>query len=267
MGTAPPNGTKPNRGQVIRLAIEKAIIRYGPYITVFGLVFSLWQAYKSDKSREHLKAVADSVRTQFLERFPFDLPQIIDLVNRAERKLDIVADYAAYGQFSNPDGYNRYREALKNTQGRRPDVNVRVIVYNDTARIKAVDGELGTTPSDFSSLTSSQTWIDYFRFYRGREKPTTLEAFKKMLTDEEESCLRQLHDKGIIPDRLQGPFPMFFWLRDDIEAIFVFYSFDRTNPLKERQAVAFRTFDTNLIEMMKAINTKLSPNPPTNTGK
>ncbi len=54
-------------------------------LAVVGVVFSLWQAYKSDESRKQLRSIADSVSTTYVAEFPDDLPAITKLVANTKK--------------------------------------------------------------------------------------------------------------------------------------------------------------------------------------
>lgn len=243
-----PAGNETPQQPLIDERFSRFITRFGPYITVFGLVFSLWQASKSAQSQASLNILASTISTKYVGTFPEELPEITALIERTQKTLCIVTDFVTYGNWSDPAGFERYKAALLSTKQRKVDVTM--VVYNPATLPGQIEKQLGKDDDvgAFKALENSPHWKSFFEFYHLPE-PQNMKEFQDYWLGEQRKLGDELRKMQVKVVPRTAPFPTFFWLRDDQEAIFVFnwVHADDTNA----QTVAFRTVDPKILDMMR----------------
>ncbi len=211
--------------------------------------------------RDRLTQVPDPAPPAFgaLPLFPNNLPALVELVNRAQSHLTIVADFCAYGSYSNPTGFVQYRAALE-AKAAEPNRTVSLTTY-DSSRVGEMTLEQfelnsGTEAvrqgvfSDLRSQPKFKAWVAL----RQQEQPSfvepaTIPEFVKANQDEEAQCIQRFRTKGItarpIIDR---ELAVFSWVRDDDEAFTSIYSFG-----PNAQEASFFTTSRPFIRLLNSI--------------
>jgi hypothetical protein len=119
-------------------------------LSIFALLFAVKQFRDSAE-------VSKQLSTRFLSIFPGNLQEITAFVSQSSDNLDIMADYAGYGAYSDPYEFSRYCSALEN---RARASSVRILLYANNLARKAI----------------AQQWPKE-AFQKEKEAPLRLERF------------------------------------------------------------------------------------------
>ncbi|HKO55154.1 MAG TPA: hypothetical protein VJ276_04705 [Thermoanaerobaculia bacterium] len=164
----------------------------------------------------HLSQIRGSLPTQHLGEFPNYLRHIVQLVDRADRRIIICCDFPAYGSFSNPEAFLEYRQALERRIG--DGVPVRI------ACLGAAPREARTREQFLKTAAAWEEWkrkeVDkfetYLSFHSTQHDPASLqnEDFVKMIVAEDTNVLASTFAAAAKQDLETAP-PIYFWLVDD----------------------------------------------------
>lgn len=200
------------------------------------------------KIRDQMSTIRDQMSTHVIGRFPKNLSEVAGLVRDARESIKIVADFLSYGQYSAPDDFKAYFDALK-AAAKDPQISLEIAVY-DPGKAK--------TEIEKQFLDSA--------FEKEKEKPafnrfcaTAAELGKKPPANAAELCalLQQLDDeyrnslqtsfRGRVECKpLDEPLTLFVWLVDDREAIFTFGHIER-----KKNVYSIRTRDGDLVRQLR----------------
>jgi len=222
-------------------------------LTIVMLGLAIKQYRDSSKQLEKVDQVSQRISTQYLNPFPSTLPFIRDFILGTQNGLDLMIDYAGYGQFSSPRVFQTYFEALESLPPKRP---IRMLIY-DNELAKAAHKEQ-FAKEQYPTLKEGQNFqtyftdyhVDYLRNCNFQVFKTNLEYqdFIDMLLSEQVSYQTELAKKNGVQIRYaHGPsqFLVFLWIRDGRDAIFSFKNQGDNNQLRE---LSFTTSDTTLTE-------------------
>jgi len=187
-----------------------------------------------------LLATILSVREAWLNRgvveiplFPKNIAAITALVEATQVRLTIVADYCAYGSYSDPQGFGKYKTALE----ARADagIQVQLTIYRDDISRQVclkqfgLDQDAPTNQKTFSTVRNTEPFKAYFKYHAAElsaREPTTPEDFIQVIQEEELDCIRALREKKITVDTtIDRELPVFMWIKDNEEAIVSIYNF------------------------------------------
>ena len=210
-------------------------------LAVLAIVFSVIQFFDSKTQHRQLLEVANSMSTRFIGGFPKNMGEIVDVLKDARSELDIVTDVAAYGHYSDPENFERYREAIRIRC--REGVQVRMLFYSSDAfvqwRVRQFPKE------DFSGEVRSQRFHLFFdKFHPGLPKPDTWEAFHKIIEGERRRHIETFRQAGVKLKVASFEILASLWLEDGQEAVFSF----QDAPVNQ---FSFRTRDGSLIEPLQ----------------
>lgn len=229
-------------------------------LALVALVLALIQYKDSRRQLDQLQSfsntmgtISGQISTQFLNVFPSNLVAITDFVTHSDANLDIMVDYAGYGQYSRPEEFDRYFEALKALP---PKAKVRLLVYSNSLADTANRQQF--PESDFRNEKNQQRFQHYFRdVHSSFVEPCGFDEFVKNLTYEDfihrivaaqPDYQRILKDRNIEVRFVDEELVLFLWLRDNKDAIFSFKNQGAT--LRE---LSFKTADRNLVEVYRNI--------------
>lgn len=219
-------------------------------LAVQGFLFGFYSAWTNHNERERLDEIARSMSTHYIGLFPEHLAEIISLAARSERTLSIMADCADYGSFSNPESHEKLIRTIKDVARRKNGkVTVRLLLLGQPAHISRSSAYWGKR---FEDLLSDQEFCRclerYLEFHKGLKRPQNDNEFKEMLLGQHERVEKDLEDANVIIKRHPDPGPetsgLFFWIRDDVEAV---YLYDHTAPTA--QGLAFLTRDSTHLKI------------------
>lgn len=194
-----------------------------------------------------MTSIAGSLSTRYVGLFPKNMDDMIEVITKAEQRLDIMLDIAAYGHYSNPEDYLKYfqtLESLSQTKG----VVIRLIAYDKVTARKGhrtqYNGEKG-----FEDEKQQARFVHFFdRVHQKKlKKPENYQEFDDLMMSQEEMWEKRF--QGFTELVLANePLRFFLWLADEKEAIFCFENYGR-----DTREISFRTRDVSLIRTFKDI--------------
>lgn len=221
----------------------------GTIITLLLAIVSLIAAHYQLRS---MRDIAGSMTTKFVGRFPDHMPEVIRLLESAEREVTILCDLLGYGHYSSPEQCRRYRATILKLSG---DVKFNIAIYSPKRADQVAQEQLGKS---FEKISSSRTYNRWLEFYgiSPQDAPKNIDEFYDRFKRNYDDQL-QCFDMGSIEINQvdQKTIPVFFWIVDERDAVFSFPSLSIDPP-----EVAFKTSDRSLIEIFQRILVDVSPN-------
>lgn len=194
-----------------------------------------------------MRGIAASMSTKYIGDFPKNMGDICEVVALADRRLDIQVDLAAYGHYSNPEGFRRYIDKLEDF-AKKPQTSIRLLVYADPNAQKSRSGQFGGA-AGFQEEMKSERFRRYFKeLYKFPSPPSTYDQFMDYMAGKQEEWRQRLDCYNAIQIRYATfPFRMFLWIEDQEEAVFAFEMYGKN------RTISFRTRDGNLIHTFGAL--------------
>jgi len=222
-------------------------------LAIQGFLFGFYSTWTNHNERERLDEISRSMSTHYIGLFPDHLNEIIDLVERTERTLSIMADCADYGSFSSPELHEKLLRVIEDVARKKDGrIKVRLLLVGKPAHISRSSPYWGQR---FDDLLKSTNFCDclnqYLQFHEGVKKPQNDEEFREMLLAQQIKVEKDLEDAHVkikrcqdVSDRRSETSGLFLWIRDDVEAV---YLYDHTAP--SAQGVAFLTRDSTHLKI------------------
>jgi hypothetical protein len=221
-----------------------------------------------------LEDVANSVLTRTLGEFPGFFQNVPDLIGRAKRSVMVMCDNPAYAVVSNGPAFASYLERLKTciTRGREVQLMFLDAPEREELHLDQVGRGAPAEKWEAGRASDAERRADFLRRadrlcdprtrrttgYEEEAAGLSIDGYVKRLHDVNQAVLcrhmagaerklMKFRDSGGSPmARTNGP-SIYFWMRDDQEAIFVVV------PLAAAREVAFSTVDKNLIAALKGV--------------
>jgi hypothetical protein len=235
-----------------------------------------------------LEGVSKSVQTQPIGEFPDFLPRVTELIARAEKSIVIMCDAPGYAIYSNGPEFDAYAAAVKNkiaSRAENPAFAVDLMFFADREREQVQRHQTAryvTTETEWNTWRDSPEARDQLRAFLKRAArvcdPEAREANESDLArqldgltidgfiqhfDTVDEVLLEHHFYGanrrvlMFRDSLakpqvptHGP-SIYFWMRDDLEAVFAVVPMG--DRLGESREVAFQTHDPAMIDALRGI--------------
>jgi len=203
---------------------------------------------QADEAKSHtdaLEEVRRTLSTRYIGKFPEYYGEIVSLIERAKNRIVIFCDYPAYGSFSDPDTWLTYHQTLQRKL-LKDDVLVELTCLNETRRKRSVEEQF---------FDPDNTWEDCLKNPDFRKKledllnkhpkapaltALTQTDFAEVLEADEHNALDDLATAKIC--EIDSYMPLYFWLIDDISAVFSLPSFS-----EKALEYGFATTDQRLI--------------------
>lgn len=214
-------------------------------LTVVALLLALIQMFEARLQAKKLKDVKESLSTRYIGPFPEFLPQIVTMLQQANRKIVISCDCPSYGIFSHHRAWRDYVKTIEE----KMDNNVKVSLTCPDSNMRdhfnreqfAKEGE------DWDYWKKSKPIADRLSIILPSRLPETnidsltRESFLRML---EKADLEMLTGAFARAEKHEIPMfvSMFFWIIDDSQAIFSFSTMSEQNSEH-----GFYTVDMKLI--------------------
>jgi hypothetical protein len=209
------------------------------------MMFACIQFWDSRRHSIAISKIAKSMSTRYIGEFPKELDEITEVVVLAASELLIMADLADYASYSKPEASDKLLHGID--VARESGVSVRMLVYSGTPLLETLTSQF--PEADFPKIRTSAKFKRYFRDkYPGIPEPTTNVDFLKVLQDKTDDVTKHLIQKGVEIGTLSEKVWLFFWLQDEVDAVFLFEDIGA-----EQHGLAFRTRDGKLLETFKAI--------------
>lgn len=208
-----------------------------------------------DKISNAVQEIREALPTKRLGKFPSFLPQIVELVNKANSSVTIFCDYPAYGSFSDPETFRRYHGAIEDKIGQlKKKVTIACLGAKsrreETRRQEARDPEVW---EEYKRIRHD-AFHRYFEFHTSSVDVSVLtnDEFMDTIIREDDQALEHIFRGATILEVYPRP-TIYFWLIDDSSMIFVIPSATRLDEF------GFYTQDSHLIASFKEIARACSP--------
>lgn len=226
--------------------------------TVVALMLSVWQLWAARAQTKQLVEIHRSVSTRYIGTFPSYLPEIAATVQDAKDELIIFCDFPAYGCFSDPSGWLRYRHAIER-QLLEKKVRVDLICLSDIARHKMAEKYYDQSWLDQKRISDSkfvEKIARYLKVCGVNDNPNTITSLtltKHLETDDTEALLRTF--RGAHITQVAEYVPLYFWISDRKQAIFAFPGFADLSIEH-----GFATTDTKLLNAFLEVKERYATN-------
>jgi hypothetical protein len=226
---------------------ENALAVIAIVLSVVAIVFAIIQFHDASVQTDLVQDISKGVSTRFIGLFPKNMDGITSIVKKTDHHLDIMVDFAAYGAYSNPVGFEAYLSALKDIYSRNPKAEIRVIIYGDKPAAASTASQFALEEEEKfkTEILPSATFDTFFRRHAyppGR--PSTKREFQEALKYYQDEYRHVLCDTGVKIRTVDTDLMFFLWLEDNEEAAFSFQ-----DKGKQRE-LTMRTVDGNLINPM-----------------
>jgi hypothetical protein len=220
-------------------------------------------AEKLGTTSDNLSMISKRMSTQFKRGFPEYLPEVRDLIRRAERELLILGTSPISGAFSDPDSWRETKRAIddSNAVGRRP-VEMHCIFGDEAARRDMLSRQFALGNGLDNDVDAAENrwrqWRDSdeirpkmerfsHRFGDGQpasdiDRETFIQLFENAATEALKTafvgptvCVK------VIPIRSA----LYFWIADQREAVFAIESY-----FPSYSSQAFLTSDPDMISAL-----------------
>lgn len=236
------------------------------FLAILGTILAVVSWREAVQQNEEVNEILTSLPTRYVGLFPDHLGEIIKLVDRARTKFCIMADCVDYGSFSNPELHKRMLQAMEEALIR--GVEIQILICGPAQAISRHSQFREKWQGPWSKLYADPKFKACLKKYLKLNPDfipnltlTAEEACKKdfddMLLRHHKcivDCLRYKSAKTFELECSDENIPgIFFWMEDDVEAVFLLSHTDATT-----RGLAFQTRDTKLVEIFKSsFNLKL----------
>jgi hypothetical protein len=238
------------------------------YLAIFGTILAVVSWREAFEQNKEINDISNSLPTRYIGEFPDHLNEIIKLVERSQTKFCIMTDCVDYGSFSNPELHDKMVKAIETAKTDRK-VDVQILLCDDAQPISRGSQFRSKWLAGWSVLYADREFRkclqQYFEFnpeyapFRSKinGQGASKHIFKKMLMSHHAKIYSNLKAAHIpiydweyeknVPEDERVMTGLFFWMVDDIEAVFLLSNTGMTAP-----GLAFQTRNTKLIEICKS---------------
>lgn len=214
----------------------------GGIATAAGLLFAIVQTWQAKAHANALSEIHKSLTTRYIGQFPDFCRNIVDVIGRAKSSIVIMCDFPGYAAFSAPSTFLAYRQILERKL--HEGVKVSLTCYDSQRRREFFDeGFRGARTWEAWRQENLAHLREYLR-HEGREKELETLTQSKLgdLLEEEDRRILTSYLRGAEIREMGAHLPVYCWLVDGMEAIFVF-------SVRSEQAFehGFATTDARLI--------------------
>lgn len=226
------------------LAVEGII--FGAYGLLEGHIQRRNAGRRWQQHQRYMEGLARQMSTRFIGPFPKHINEIIEVAEKADRELLIMADCIDYGSFAKPEAHERLLAAIEKALEKK--VPVHILVCGEPAPISR-SSRLEKLAWDF--LIDTDEFKHYFHdIWRGKMEPKSREELNTELLRSQQADARMLHGIGAairrLPKEWAGEVRLFLWMEDGEDAVFLF-----SGSGTGTEGLAFRTRDSKLLEVIK----------------
>lgn len=230
----------------------------GLIVAFIALIVGFWHVYEirdqvkelkkqTDQAQAHTKSL-DILRrelpTRYIGQFPDYLQQIIDLFGRAEKEIVIFCDFPAYGSYSSPRRFVKYRQGLEDKLA--DNVPVQLTCLNTAGRMKVTRKQFSRKPWDeWIKDPKNDQQLKWFLKHHNKSNELTGDEFIALLEEDDDGMLKIMRGAGAEVYEANRDIPLCYWLVDNQEAIFAIIVLS-DNAIE----YGFRTTDQQLINAL-----------------
>jgi hypothetical protein len=198
-----------------------------------------------ESHKNTLDLILRGLSTHHIGQFPEYIMPIANLVEEAKGEIVILCDFPAYGSFSAPHDFLRYRQALERKMDEGKDV--RITCLDAEARVQLSHEQFSVEPKTWDKWKKRQANHErLLAFLSSTENNTniaelTVNRFAMLLEEQDARLLKQNLLVANVKE-ISGHIPLYFWLIDGEKAIFSIPSFS-----EKASEHGFYTIDPHLI--------------------
>lgn len=244
-----------------------------PFVSLCAAIATVWALVLAKRHESHLKGhelqlerqyeglqkISSSLSTKYIKEFPDYLPDIEELVLSARKSLRVMCTYPQHGAFSQPETWKDIKNAI--TEKISEDyIEAEMVFSSAHQRVRADVKQFEEAISNWSSWRDDnrdrlQKYISTHRSARVRTKITSADPDSRgglkdavdwlwFQDESERATVFDWHDHARIyeSDHLM---PLFVWIVDDREAVFVIMTYDH-----EVLGYGFKTVDMAAIKSL-----------------
>jgi hypothetical protein len=217
----------------------RTLARLGPadVLAIVAIVFAIIQFIDARIESARMEHLARSMSTRFAGRFPKNLTEILNVVQSADKELLIMADFLNYGSYTAPDLFLALKSAIE--KNCLKGVTVKILRYDDQRAKEALMEQL---PVRLFNEDKKSSRFKGFCERHNLVDPTYEDLIAELLKNQESTEKFLIETAGVKVRVAMDNLPMFLWLEDEEDAVFVF----RYPGLPDR-GFSFRTRDGSLI--------------------
>lgn len=203
--------------------------------------------------QEGIVELRGEIQTHHIGSFPKFLPEIVEILDRAERKITIFCDLPAYGVVSARERFPEYAELIERKASSK-DFEVRLLHLDHTRRIESLESQFRGSWAELCKEPSVSDFVQKSAEPLNGDDPKR--SFLELVETRQEETLASFERAGVkaVPTGLI--MPLYFWIADRKSAVFALTEFS-----PRAHEVGFRTGSTNLIEAMTGIYNRYSERP------
>lgn len=228
----------------IRLLAKGFVKVFIPLFIIIIFVISIFQLIT-------IKKITKSISTQYADNFSNNMRSINNLIRETKDSLLILCDVPAYGHFSNPEYYKEYKAILTDKIEPIGKIQIKMISYTRSMRDSLAKDQLKIkTEEDLIKMKNEdKRYKNFFKNWNANLiEPKTVNEFYKILADGHLDMQRILSKANVKLFEAKAAHPIFFWIRDNQEAIFSFYNYG-----DKPHEVSFKTIDSRLLTIFYEI--------------
>jgi len=219
------------------------------FFTVPAILLAVIQYNHSRELINHSKQLVEQIPTRFLGRFPECVRGVADVVESAQKSLDIMCDHCGYGHFSDQEQFARYFVAIQRKR-RIDNVEVRMMTYDGNLEQKSRRTQFVGGFDDFR-LKNLAKFNSFFP--KEETRPRSWQQFEEELLAKQCDYRDVLNKSEVDMRTLTHEVLVFLWIADRTrEAAFSF----RTKDDGGDREVAFTTKDPQLINTLSEVFNK-----------
>ncbi len=201
-----------------------------------------------NKQLKNTQEISENLSTRYVDNFPYNMEEITKLISNTKRKLIILSDVPAYGHYSNPEGFYKYKQAINDLL--MPNRNINVVVIAGNQKIRRESRKIQYNNKSFDEIVTNIKYIKYFEIFPHiiPPKEKSIEGFFEWLDERNKHFEDEIKNNGALVLEVINEISSHVWLRDDAEAIFTFY-----NSFRDSNEVSFFTKDKRIIDLLITI--------------
>jgi len=230
------------------------------FATLIALILAIYESVRSRRQSRKLEEIGQSLSTRVIGTFPDYLDRLARLISSADNSVLAMCAYPQHGAFSCPDGWSKLEGAIREVI-RNDEISVEFIFSSSRVRLENDREQFREAVTDWEEWKSrhEKELSRYFQKNQGGVSSSQYPSVSALASEEEwfdlqEKCEQYAlsvwrgWDGNLDIMEVDALMPVFLWVRDSREAIFVMMSYDQSAV-----SYAFYTCDGGLVRALIAL--------------
>jgi len=219
-------------------------------VGIIGLAFGIIAWRDAKRSDRRLLQIDDALSTRYLGEFPDFITSIVKLLEGAKREIIILCDVPAYGVFTDPNNWTKYKSVIEQKLDSGITVSFICVSHErllglHEKRLSVLAPRWNVWRKENQSLLQAIYDRHILSVAPGNCTPTDLiDAIAKA----HQKALDDVFSRGSVSQIDSVP-ALYFWVVDGIEAVFSI-----PNVGQHPTEFGFTTHDPKLLEAFKGIH-------------